>query len=112
MTPSNTNSGQLDESSSNAGEESEAQAKDAIDKDDPGTSSTEDAAPSSPQPDSQRAGSSEENAKKPTIYIKSPHFYFNITKSAAFENIIFDGIDAFSHIVLDEGKLIANLYWP
>ena len=51
-------------------------------------------------------------AAKPIIYIKSPHFYFNITKSATFENIIFDGIDAFSHIVLDEDKSIANLYWP
>jgi len=66
---------------------------------------------SSPQnSDSQDADSPP--AAKPIIYIKSPHFYFNITKSATFENIIFDGIDAFSHIVLDEDKSIANLYWP
>lgn len=32
---------------------------------------------------------------KPTLLIKSSSFYFNITRSASFENIVFDGIDAF-----------------
>ena len=35
---------------------------------------------------------------KPIINIKAPYFYFNITNSASFENVVFDGIDAFSQI--------------
>ena len=32
---------------------------------------------------------------KPVLIIKSSSFYFNITRSAYFENVVFDGIDAF-----------------
>ena len=36
--------------------------------------------------------------EKAFVSVKAPYFNFNITKSAEFEDIIFDGIDSFSTI--------------
>ena len=36
--------------------------------------------------------------ERPVINVNGPDFYFNITKSAIFENVIFDGINAFGEI--------------
>ena len=33
---------------------------------------------------------------KPVVYVNGANFYFNITKSAVFENIVFDGINQFA----------------
>lgn len=36
--------------------------------------------------------------RRPVIHVNSPAFYFNITKSAIFQDVIFDGINAFAGI--------------
>ena len=36
--------------------------------------------------------------KRPVVYVNSPNVYFNITKSALFQDVIFDGINAFAAI--------------
>jgi hypothetical protein len=38
---------------------------------------------------------------RPVIYVNGPQFYFNITKSAIFQDVIFDGINAFGEIHID-----------
>ena len=44
--------------------------------------------------DKKKAGEDE----RPIIHVSSSDFYFNITKSAEFEDLIFDGINAFAYI--------------
>ena len=39
-----------------------------------------------------------EKDNRPVVYLNSPDFYFNITKSLVVEDVIFDGINAFGHI--------------
>ncbi len=39
--------------------------------------------------------STDDSGSKPTLYINSPRYYFNITSFAYFENIKFSGINAF-----------------
>jgi len=61
------------------------------------------------------------------IYVNSNDFYFNITKSAEFSNVVFDGINQFGYIreayafadrqAVSEGiilydKLTKTPYWP
>ena len=36
--------------------------------------------------------------ERPVIHVNGPDFYFNITKSAVFEDVIFDGINAFGEV--------------
>jgi len=36
--------------------------------------------------------------ERPIVYVTSPSFFFNITKSAVFKDVIFDGINAFAYI--------------
>ena len=34
---------------------------------------------------------------RPVVYVNANNYYFNITHSATFEDIIFDGINAFAN---------------
>jgi hypothetical protein len=36
--------------------------------------------------------------QRPVIHVNSPAFYFNITKYAVFQDLVFDGINAFAQI--------------
>ena len=41
---------------------------------------------------------------RPIIHINSPNFYFNITLSATFEDVIFDGLNSFATFNIVERK--------
>jgi hypothetical protein len=36
--------------------------------------------------------------QRPIIHVNSPAFYFNITKYAVFQDLVFDGINAFAEL--------------
>jgi len=48
----------------------------------------------------------------PVIYVNSNNYYFNITKSAEFKDLIFDGINQFAYIHEEDGETIKTPYWP
>lgn len=57
--------------------------------------------------------------QRPIVYVNDASFYFNITKSAVFENLIFDGINAFAKIeksIYKDGmqtfEIFRAPFWP
>lgn len=42
---------------------------------------------------------------RPVIYVNGAEFYFNITKSAIFEDVIFDGVNAFGEVHVNASEL-------
>jgi mitochondrial fission protein ELM1 len=50
-------------------------------------------------------------SQKPVVYVKGSNFFFNVTKKATFQDLVFDGIDAFSHIEMNSQNF-SSKYWP
>ena len=57
------------------------------------------------------------DSERPIVSVNAPNFYFNITKEAIFEDVIFDAINTFSHafVVDQNGRRVSGQrtpYWP
>lgn len=57
--------------------------------------------------------------ERAVVHVNAPEFYFNITKSAVFQDVIFDGINAFSQIEkitnvngVNVASQLRTPYWP
>ena len=56
---------------------------------------------------------------RPVIHVNSHNFYFNVTYSASFEDVIFDGVNSFARFrkvqsknVQETAKAVKFLHWP
>ena len=44
------------------------------------------------------------DSERPIVYVNAPNFYFNITKEAIFEDVIFDAVNTFGHTFAVDGN--------
>jgi hypothetical protein len=57
--------------------------------------------------------------ERAVVYVNSPNFYFNITRSLHVEDVKFDGINGFSRLLINETvndvtttKSLQTPFWP